>query len=521
MSAGAADAGRVGAGDQPDIIVRHRGLLTFSVMLAAVTQVLDSTIANIALPHMQAALGATQENIVWVLTSYIMATAVTIPLSGWLTAQLGIRRLFLLSMALFMIASALCGLATSLPQMVAFRILQGIGGACMTPLAQTVMLNTHTPAERPRAMALYMAGLMIGPIAGPVLGGWLTEAVSWRWVFYINLPIALLCMFGLWALLPDMPAEKRRFDLSGWLLLSVALAALQLMLDRGGHLDWFESWEIRVEAIIFVGATWMFIVHSLTRKDPLFAPAMLRDANFVAGTTFTFLLSMVMMVALALLPVMLQTIYNMPVIDAGEATVSRGFGIIVATIITGRLAFRVDPRVLGMIGFLLTAASMWDMSRWSLDTDWWAIFNNCFLQGLGNGLIFGPLNALIFGTLAAQYRTDGASLFSLMRNVGGSIGIAFGTALLARNMQVSHADLAAHITPYNLPVDPSLLGAYGAQGQAALAMIDGMVMREAAMIAYIAEFRVMMVATLVALPLLLLIRPLKLGAPPPPPIHAD
>jgi DHA2 family multidrug resistance protein len=507
MSATTAETeGGGAAGDQPTLVVRHRGLLSIAVMAGTVMQILDTTIANVALPHMQASLGATQDSITWVLTSYILASAVTIPITGWLADRIGSRQLFLFSVGLFIIASMLCGIATNLPEMVAFRLLQGVAGAFIAPLAQTVMLDINPPSSHGRAMAIYGMGIMIGPIAGPILGGLLTENFSWRWVFYVNLPVGLLCLTGLWALLPAKPKQRRSFDLGGFACLALALGALQLMLDRGAHVSWFDSPEIWIEAGVAAGSFWLFLIHMLTGKAPLFRPEMLADRNFLAGLLYLFILGLVLMAAMALMPPMLQGLFGYPVVDTGILLAVRGLGVLIAMAISARLAERLDPRLLVLSGFAVTAYSLWQMTGWSLDMDWRPIVLSGFVQGLGVGLVFVPLNVIAFATLPPQYRTDAASLFNLIRNIGASVGISMMAAFLARNIQVSHADLAAHVTEFSLPVDPNMALRMGSAGDAAMAMLNGEINRQAAMIAYIDDFHFMMWLTIALLPLVFLLR---------------
>lgn len=503
--------------DKAQVEVSYKGLLTVVVMAAMVMQVLDTTIANVALPHMQASLSATQDSISWVLTSYILASAIAIPLTGWLSDRIGIRTLFLWSVTIFVVASALCGVAVNLPEMVLFRLLQGLGGAFLGPLAQTIMLDINKPSQHPKAMSVYGMGIMVGPIAGPILGGWLTENFGWRWVFFVNLPIGIGCLVGLWFLLPRVHTKRRDFDLIGWALIALGLGALQLMLDRGQHVDWFSSTEIWLEAGVAVSALWMFVVHIATSKKPLFPLPMLRDRNLMVGAFFMFVMGLVVYAAMALLPPMLQTLFDYPVLDTGVLLAARGVGVLITMAIAGRIMGLTDTRLIVGSGFLITAASLWMMTGWSLNMDWRPVVLSGFIQGLGLGLIFVPLNVLSFATLPPQYRTDGASLFNLARNIGSSIGITVVTALLARNIQVSHADLAAKITPYNLAIDPGLTSAIGAPGDTIMAGLDAMVNRQAAMIAYLNDFKFMMIATVITLPLLLLIRKpqRKAGEPPP------
>ena len=297
--------------------VSNRGLLTFGVMLATIMQILDSTIANVALPHMTTALGATADTITWVLTSYIVASAIAIPITGWLSDRIGSRNLFLLSTVGFIIASALCGMAQNLEQMVAFRLLQGISAAFMNPLSQTVMLDINPPERQAKAMAIWGMGIMVGPIMGPVIGGWLTDNFNWRWVFYVNLPLGAICIAILWWLLPSRPVRRRPFDVLGFSLLAVGISSLQLMLDRGQGEDWFGSIEIWIEMLVAVIALWMFTVHMFTARHPMFERALWRNRNLVTGIFFMLVIGVVMMATMALLPPMLQNLYGHSVFDTG------------------------------------------------------------------------------------------------------------------------------------------------------------------------------------------------------------
>ncbi|GAA0729234.1 DHA2 family efflux MFS transporter permease subunit [Sphingomonas japonica] len=488
--------------------VRNRGLLTVGVMLATIMQILDTTIANVALPHMQTALGATADTITWVLTSYIVATAIAIPITGWLSDRVGSRNLFLASIAGFILASALCGIATSLPEMVAFRILQGVSAAFMNPLSQTVMLDINPPERQAKAMSIWGMGIMIGPILGPVIGGWLTENYDWRWVFYVNLPVGVLCFGVLWWLLPSRPIRRRSFDLFGFSLLAVGIAALQLLLDRGQGEDWFQSGEIWLEAGVAGIALWMFGVHLFTGRNPMFDRSMWKNRNLVTAIGFMLVIGVVMMATMALLPPMLQNLFGYPVMDTGLLLMPRGIGVLLTMAVAAQLGQRgVDPRWLVGIGLALAAYSLWDMTRWTLEMGSTPFIISGFIQGLGMGLVFMPLNAMAFATLPPQFRTEGSSLMNLSRNIGASIGISLVTTVLARSMQTSHADLAANVTAERMgSIDASMLQVLGATGDSALAMLNAEVTRQAAMIAYLNDFKAMMIVTALSVPLVVLLK---------------
>src|SRR5947199_2958936 len=439
------------ADDTPAHVATHplptgeRLIVTVGVMMAVLLQVLDTTIANVALPHMQASLSATQDTINWVLTSYIVASAIALPISGWLADKVGRKRLLLISVVLFTIASVLCATATSLTEMVLFRALQGVGGAFIVPLAQATLFDINPREKHGQAMALFGGGVMIGPILGPVLGGWLTENYSWRWVFLVNLPVGALCTLLLLRYMPSSEVRKRQFDLFGFGLLAMALGAFQIMLDRGADQDWFQSWEICIEAGLAAAGAWMFVVQLATGRNPLFDPKMFADRNFGFALFFMVVTGVLLLAGLALLPPLLQQLYGYSVLDSGFLTAPRGIGTLISMMLAGRLTGKVDARLLIFTGIGCLALSLYQMSGFTLVMSSRPIIISGVVQGLGLGFIFVPLQALAFASLPASYRTTGASLLNLARNIGGSVGISVVTFLLARNVQVSHADMAQHI----------------------------------------------------------------------------
>jgi DHA2 family multidrug resistance protein len=500
----------------------EHGILTVAIMMAVLLQVLDTTIANVALPHMRASMSATQETINWVLTSYIVASAIAIPITGWLADRVGRRRLFIWSVIAFTAASVMCAMAQNLPEMVIFRALQGISGAFLVPIAQAVMFDINPPNKHARAMAMFGMGVMIGPILGPVLGGWLTENYSWRWVFLVNLPVGALCTLLLLRYMPSSEMKKRQFDLFGFGLLAVALGAFQIMLDRGADQDWFHSWEICIEAGLAAAGAWMFVVQLATGRNPLFDPKMFADRNFGFALFFMVVTGVLLLAGLALLPPLLQQLYGYSVLASGFLTAPRGIGTLISMMMAGRLTGKVDARLLIFTGIGFLALSLYQMSGFTLVMGSRQIIVSGIIQGLGLGFIFVPLQALAFASLPASYRTTGASLLNLARNIGGSVGISVVTFLLARNVQVSHADMAQHITPAVLPgmMPPGgggdTMAMLGAAGRAALQMVDGEINRQALMIAYIDDFRLMMWVCLGAMPLVWLLRPAKRQAGGPP-----
>lgn len=497
--------------DKAILETKHRGLLLVAVMGVSIIQILDMTIANVALPHIQSSLGASIDTITWVLTSYIIAGVMMMPAAGWLSDRFGSRRLFILSAAGFIIASMLCGAATSLPQMVAFRTLQGISSAFILPMSQTIVFDISPPSKQPAAMSLWGLVIMIAPISGPVIGGLLTDYISWRWVFYINLPIGIPALILLIWLLPSRPIVERKLDKSGFFLLAISLGALQLMLDRGQHKDWFSSWEIIIELGIALGFFWMFVVHTLWTRNPLFPRALIKNYNFLGACGFMVILGIANIALSAVLPTMYQTVYNYGPVDTGMLLVPRGFGVVLTMLIATRLTGKVDSRYIVTSGYLIAGLAMWTMYHWSLDMDYWPIVISGFIQGLGLGFVFMPMNIIAFATLDTRYRPDGSSMLALTRNLGSSFGISAIVTLLARNTQTSHSDIAGNITPFSTPVVDlsSTTERLGEFGSALLQMVDGEVTRQALMIAYLDIFYAMTWFILFCAPLALLLKPIK------------
>ena len=488
-------------------------------MVATLMQALDSTIANVALPYMQGSLSATSDQITWVLTSYIVAAAIMTAPVGWLSARFGRKNLFLMCLIGFTAASMLCGIAQSLEQMVVFRLLQGVFGAALVPLSQATMLDIYPPEQRGSAMALWGMGVMVGPILGPTLGGYLTDLYNWRYVFFVNLPFGILATVGLWLFLPKAEAKAGlRFDFLGFGVLALGLGALQLMLDRGQDQDWFGSREIIVEAVLGGLGIYLFVTHLLTAERPFISPRLFMDRNLSASLLMMFAVGMVLLASSALLAPWLQTLANYPVATAGLVMAPRGFGTMGAMLIAGRLSGRVDPRKLMAIGVALLSWSLWRMSAWTPDVDRWTVILNILVQGAGLGFVFIPLQVIAFATLPPELRTEGTSLLSLLRNVGSAIGVSVSSALLARNVQINHAELGARITPFS----PAMRSGSHAMQMLApttpkgAAMLDQLINQQANIIAYLDDFRAMLLVTAPSVLLLLLMkRPPKTVKPDP------
>ncbi|NOG71121.1 DHA2 family efflux MFS transporter permease subunit [Roseicella sp. DB1501] len=496
------------SGSAAEEVVPHRALITICAMVATLMQALDGTIANVALPYMQGGLAATSDQITWVLTSYITAAAILTAPVGFLVARFGRRSVFLLSVGGFTLASVLCGAAQTLEQMVVFRLLQGAFGAALVPLSQSTMLDIYPPAQRGSAMAIWGMGVMVGPILGPTLGGYLTENLNWRWVFYVNLPFGLLAFLGLLLFLPRGGAQPgRRFDWTGFGALALGVGALQIMLDRGELKNWFGSTEILIEATLAGLGLYLFLVHMALAEKPFIPPRIFRDRNFVAGLGIMFVVGVILFATSALLAPYLQTLADYPVFTAGLAMAPRGIGTMAAMFVAGRLAARVDPRQIMAFGILILSWTLWDMTYWTPDIPMHWLMLVTVVQGMGLGFVFIPLNLVAFATLDPALRTDGTSLISLLRNLGSAIGISALAALLTRNTQIMHASLAEHVTPLNrlfeLPAIRQFWDFRTAEGAAAL---NAEVTRQSSIIAYGNDFHLLMVLALGMLFLLPLMR---------------
>jgi DHA2 family multidrug resistance protein len=486
---------------------RNRGLVTVCVMLATIMQALDTTIANVALPYMQGSLSATLDQVNWVLTSYIVASAIMTPPTGWLADRFGRKRLFIASVIGFTVASVLCGLAQSIEQMVLFRLLQGVFGASLVPLSQAVLFDIYPRERHGSAMALWGVGVMVGPILGPTLGGYLTDAFDWRWVFYINVPVGILTVIGLSSLLRETPLKPATgFDWFGFTTLSLAIGGLQMALDRGEQLDWFSSGEIVIESGICLTALAMFLVHFVTAERPFISPELFKDRNFNAGLVFIFILGLLLLATMALITPFLQNLMGYPVVTAGLVLSPRGLGTMAAMMVVGRLISRVDPRWLITAGLLFTAWSLWMMSRFTSEVSISVLVWSGVIQGVGLGFIFVPLSTIAFATLPAPLRTQGTALFSLVRNAGSSIGISIVIFLLTRTTQVAHAGLAEGFTAFNANLHRPDGRLWDPATHAGRLMADAEISRQATTIAYIDDFWLMMLVSFAALPLVVILR---------------
>ena len=489
--------------------VRHRALITGCLMTAVLMQVLDSTIANVALPYMQGSLNTTIDQISWVLTSYVIASAIMTAPVGWLAARFGRKQLFVTCLVGFVMTSMMCGAAQSLGQMVLFRILQGGFGAALVPLSQASMLDIYTAEQRASAMAIFGIGVMVGPILGPTLGGYLTDVYNWRWVFYVNLPIGIVAVAGLIIFMPATPvAREMKFDWTGFSVLAIGVGSLQMMLDRGQSEDWFNSPQIIIEAVLAGLGIYLFLVHIFTTDRPFIPLALFRDRYFTTATLLMFLTNTIMMASSALLAPYLQNLSGYPVATAGTLMAPRGIGTMVAMVITGRLGMRVDQRRLMFIGLATLGWTLHDMSNWTPDISATRLVTVLVIQGFAMGWVWNPITLISFTTLPASLRGDATALQSLMRNVGSAIGISVTAFTLARGVQISHSGLTADLTPFNRLLQghwsvPKVLAPWTTHGAE---LLDSMVNRQALIIAYANDFRLMSFVVIPALAMLLLVR---------------
>jgi MFS transporter, DHA2 family, multidrug resistance protein len=481
----------------------RRILITVCAMSATIMQALDTTIANVALPYMQGSLSASLDQVNWVLTSYIVASAIMTAPIGWVADRFGRKKLFIVCVAVFTIASLLCAIAQTIEQMVLFRLLQGAGGAALVPLSQTVMLDSYPPEQRNSAMAIWGIGVMLGPIMGPTLGGWLTDNYSWNWVFLINLPIGILTIIGLTVVLDETQRlAHSRFDWFGFLALATGIGSLQIMLDRGEQLGWFDSPEIVAELLISIIGFYYFFAHSLTTRTPFIKFELFKDRNFIGGCMFMVIIGIVLFGTMALITPFMQHLLGYPILTAGWLLGARGIGTLCAMIAVSRLLRWTEARNLVGTGLLLTAATLYDMTGFTADTTQNMIIVNGVIQGAGLGLVFVPLSSVSFLTLPVHLRTSGSAILTLIRNVGSSIGISMVIANLTSKTTEMHARISESVTPFNNALQfPDVVGRLDVNTEAGRAMLDALVTQQASVIAYQNDFKLLMYLTLAVVPL--------------------
>ena len=489
----------------------QRMLVTVCAMTATIMQALDTTIANVALPYMQGSLSASLDQINWVLTSYIVAAAIMTAPIGWIADRFGRKKLFITCVAGFTVASLLCALAQNIEQMVLFRLLQGMAGAALVPLSQSVLLDAYTVEERGQAMAVWGIGVMLGPIMGPTLGAWLTDNYSWHWVFLINLPIGVITVIGMLLFMTEtQKQEQLRFDWFGFLAIAVGIGSLQLLLDRGEQVGWFGATEIWIEAIISAIGFYYFFAHSLTTPEPFVRFELFNDRNFVSGTVFMVVIGVVLFGTMALVTPFMQSLLGFPIQTAGLLLGSRGVGTLLTMMVAPRLMKTVETRYLILCGLLLTGGTLYYMTGFSLDVTQRTIVVTSIVQGIGLGLLFVPITTAAFLTLPSHLRNSGTSILTLVRNIGSSIGISMVIANLTSKTTEMHARLVEQVTPFNNALQmPELAANLNANTDAGRALLDMIVTQQASMIAYLNDFYLLMILTLAMIPLVLIIRAAK------------
>ena len=494
-------------------------IVAVAVMFATFMEVLDTTVVNVSLPHIAGSLDATVDESTWALTSYLVANAIILPLAGWLANHFGRKRLLIASVTGFTMASFLCGLAPNLEMLVLFRVIQGMTGGALQPLSQAVLLEAFPPHERGKAMGFWGLGIVVAPIFGPVLGGWLTDNYSWRWVFYINIPVGIVSLVMTKLYIFDPPYIERksdRVDYWGIGLLAVGVGALQFLLDKGQDEDWFSSDLMRVLLVMAVVGLVAFVARELSTEHPVVDLRVFKERTYSAGVFLMTVLGFVLYGSLVLLPIMLQTLLGYPSLQAGIAMAPRGMGSFLAMPVIGVLVARVGARKLLALGLLGGSVTLCWLGELNLSAGYWDIFWPQFIQGISLGLLFVPLTTISMDPIAKEKMGNATSIFNLMRNLGGSMGIAASTTLLARHGQAYTSMLAAHVTPYD-PAAQSMLEstrrAFMARGadfvtatQRAQAAIFGLVGRQATMLAFVSVFRLLALIFLLMLPLVLIMR---------------
>jgi DHA2 family multidrug resistance protein len=494
-------------------------IVAVAVMFATFMEVLDTTVVNVSLPHIASSMAATTEEATWALTSYLVANAIILPMTGWLASRLGRTRLLLLSTGGFTLASFLCGIAPNLASLVLFRIVQGATGGALQPLSQAVLLESFKPEERGRAMGFWGLGIVVAPILGPVVGGWLTENYSWRWVFYINLPVGIVALVMTKLFVFDPPylrRDTRGIDYWGMGMLVVGIGALQYVLDKGQQEDWFASSVITVFSVVAAVTLVTLVVHQLRSKNPIIDLRVFKDRSYAVGVFLMTVLGFVLYGSLVLLPVMLQTLFGYSSLEAGKAMAPRGIGSLLMMPLVGYLTGHIDARKLLTIGLAVGGGTLLWMGEFSLNAGFWDIFWPQFLQGAGLALLFVPLTTVSMATIPPERMGYATSLFNLLRNIGGSVGIAVTGTILQRQRQVVAAQLGENITAYDAlsrtTIEQITAGLVAAgsdsvtAAQRAYAVVHGLLIQQASMVSFVMLFRLLGLIFLVLMPLVLIMR---------------
>ena len=491
-------------GEYPD--KARRTLITAGLVLTTLMTSIDGTIANTVLPQIKSSVSASQDEILWVLTSFILAGTIVTPAIGWTERRFGRRLLLLTALVGFTVASVLCGIATGIIELVIYRVLQGATAAVFIPLSQAILLDINPPKDHARAMSVWGMGAVLGPIIGPVLGGVLTENLNWRWVFFINIPLAIVGFLVMAATLPKRTRrDHQKFDGFGFVALLIALVGMQMALDRGPGQDWLQSPEIWLYVGLAVVGAYVFIVHIFTSARPIVHPSILADRNYLLGSGMILLIGVLMFAGMALLPTLMQGLLGYSVITAGMAQASRGVGTFVSMFLVGRMAGKIDNRIIIFTGISLTGLSYFLMSGFAPNMDETPIVISGLFQGLGLGLVFIPLMSIAFTTIHPSLRTEAASFYTLIRNIGSSVGISVVGALQLYNTDVVRSQLVEHATPDN-PNMIAALPSIDLSAGSGQAIMGGLIERQAAMVAYVDSFHMLFVMCMVIIPFLFLLR---------------
>jgi DHA2 family multidrug resistance protein len=494
-------------------------IVAIAVMFGTFMEVLDTTVVNVSLPHIAATMSATIDEATWVLTSYLVANAIILPMTGWLASTFGRKRLLMMSVTGFTITSFLCGIAPNLGSLIAFRILQGATGGALQPLSQAILLESFQPHERGKAMGFWGLGIVVAPILGPVVGGWLTETYSWRWVFYINLPvgIASIVMTQLFIFDPSyLRRQVEKVDYWGIGMLVVGIGSLQYVLDKGQEADWFASRSILILSIVSAVTLLVLLYHEWTTDHPIIDLRVFKERSYATGVFLMTMLGFVLYGSMVLLPVMLQTVLGYPAIAAGIAMAPRGIGSLVMMPIVGMLTSKVDVRKLLAIGFTVAGVTLIWLGQLNLQAGYWDIFWPQLLQGTGMALTFVPLTTVSMQAISPERMGNATSLFNLMRNIGGSVGIAVTGTLLVRQRQTVAAVLGERVTAYD-PESQAMLAQLKAAfmargvdavtaGERAYGALHGILIQQASMVSFVWLFQLLGMIFLLLLPLILIMR---------------
>ncbi len=492
----------------------NRLLIVISTMSATVMQTLDTTIVNVALPCMQGSLNATYDQLAWLLTSYMVASAIFMPLTGYFSDILGRKNHLLWCIGGFTITSAFCGISTSITQIVVFRLLQGVFGAALVPLSQAIIADVYPKKEMGKAMSIWGAGILVGPILGPTLGGYLTDIASWRWTFYINIPIGIMAFLLARQVVPNTIKKNRSFDWIGFILIAIAVGSIQYLLDRGNHDDWFSSLSIQISAFLAVIGLISFFVysyfHSGKHCQAIFNFSIFRDRNFILSSILLLMLGVGLFGSMFIFPLLLQRLLNYPVISSGLMMTPRAISTMVSMFIIGRICHRFDSRKLVAMGVLMGVIGTYACTYYSLELNtWWLIWPS-IIQGFGFGMIFIPLGTTAFSTLPDKLRAEAAGLNSLMRTVGGSIGIAVTMTIFTRQTQVAWNQLVGFINPYNPNLTEYLNSAnLHIDNPLVPVLLSGELARQAAMLSMLNVFVFVVLSFLVMLPLIFVLKHTK------------